>query len=194
MCKKTTSPLIQCLQYVCLCCSSLLYVYLHMSDRHNGAQLRLSYQTSFGQQTFQEHFQCPSWSLLFRTSRFRFNTSGHSHPQHWPLIKIFCSHCRVSVWQQIVSPAGVFLVHFYLIINCCSTYLLINASFKSSSVLNRIGVGFHYFTDLQNLEEIHLFSGAFCVPWRSHCSFKGFFSLLMIHSNCEEERCILQFF
>lgn len=31
--------------------------YLHMSDGYDGAELRLSYQTGFGQQTLQEHFQ-----------------------------------------------------------------------------------------------------------------------------------------
>lgn len=33
--------------------------YSHVSDRHNGAELRLGYQAGFSQQTLQEHFQRP---------------------------------------------------------------------------------------------------------------------------------------
>lgn len=41
-------------------------MYLHVSHRHNGAELRLCDRAGFGQQALQEYFQSPSWSLQVR--------------------------------------------------------------------------------------------------------------------------------
>lgn len=142
----------------------------HMGDRDDGAELWLSYQAGFGQQTLQEHFQRPSWSLQFRTSHHTLThlytlTSG----LQW---KYIVTVVHLYIWQ---FPPELQQLFWYILLNYL-LLLLINASCKSSSVLNSESCR------TWNKSISSGLSGEFGVPWWSQCSF----TRTIIYSNCEE--------
>lgn len=53
----------------CTCVKVKQLVYLHVSYRHDRAELWPGYQAGFGQKTLQKHFQCSSWPSQFRMSQ-----------------------------------------------------------------------------------------------------------------------------
>lgn len=147
--------------------------YSHVGDRDHSAELWLSYQAGFSQQTLQEHLQRPSWSLQFRSST---RSSLAFNENIVTVVHLYLTvSSRTTAENRLHHLQGFCLVHFIKLFTVAARFLLINASCKSSS-------GCRTWNKSINSG----FSGEFRVPWWSQSSSKGFSTRIIIHSSCEE--------